>query len=492
MRGGIIAVIDEGAARLALCNLLHRLARRYHEAARAITTDHLKPLFERWSETRASLAAATGLEPAEDDALAAAETADVAARVTAGRNALVELIRAGEAELRDTAEDARSAGIAADLLDRIDTSLAEVSDDLFRELGTLRATWEPAPVRYERSFGLDRATSGIPGLSQPQSRIFDLWYATNRRPIVQQDKVVGYGAERDAETHLGRCGVIIPQAHEIGSTGSPWWRRLSRGDDRLSIDSVEPAEPDDYWASLVDRVGAEAGPGDAVVFLHGYNVSFDGAALRAAQIGADLGLTGPMAFFSWPSRGRILSYAIDEAAIEASEAAITQFLVDVATRSTAARVHLVAHSMGNRGLLRAVNRIAGKAADRAAKPFGQIVLAAPDVDSDLFRDLAGAYGEVGTRTTLYVSAADLAIRCSRLFHGAARIGFTPPVAVIDGIDTVNVTNVDLTLLGHGYVASCRPVLGDMQQLLLNDLPPPQRAFLREIADGGTRHWEIAG
>lgn len=484
--------MDERAIRLALCNLLFRLARRYHEAARTITTDHLKPLFERWSEARAGLATATGLEPAMDPALAAADDTDVAFRVAAGRNALVELIRSGEAELRDTIEDARGAGVGGDLLDRIDTSLAGVNDDLFRELGTLRATWEPAPGRYERSFGLGRATSGIPGLTQPQSRVFDLWYGTNRRPLVQHDRIVGYGTERDHETHLGRCGVIIPQAHEIGSTGSRWWRRLSRGDDRLSIDSIEPMDKDAYWTSLIERIGQEAVPGDAVVFLHGYNVSFEGAAIRAAQIGADLGLSGPMAFFSWPSRGRILSYSFDEAAIEASEAAITRFLVDIATRSTAARVHLVAHSMGNRGLLRAVNRIANSAAEQAAKPFGQIVLAAPDVDSDLFRDLAGAYAAVGARTTLYVSAADFAIRCSRLFHGAARIGFTPPVAVLDGIDTVNVTNVDLTLLGHGYVANCRPVLGDMQQLLVNDLPPPQRSFLRQIETEGTRHWEIAG
>lgn len=484
--------MDERDIRLALCNLLSRLARRYNEAARIITADHLKPLFERWSQVRAGLVTVTGLEPAIDAALADADNTDVAYRVAAGRNALVELIRAGEAELRDTVEDARAAGIGTDLLDRIDASIAQVNEELLRELGTLRANREAVPKRYDRSFGLGRASSGIPSLAQPQSRVFDLWYGTNRRPIIHLDKAIGYGVERDRETYLGRCGVIIPQAHEIGSTGSRWWRRLSRGDDRLRIDNIEQMDRDAYWTSLAERIRQEAAPDDAVVFLHGYNVSFGGAAIRAAQIGADLGLSGPMAFFSWPSRGRILSYSVDEAAIAASEGAITQFLVDVATCSTAARVHLVAHSMGNRGLLRAVNRIANTAAERAAKPFGQIVLAAPDVDTDLFRDLAGAYSVVGARTTLYVSDADLAIRCSRRFHGASRIGFTPPVVVLDGIDTVNVANVDLTLLGHGYVANCRSVLGDIQQLLVNGLPPSQRSFLREIVSEGTRHWEIAG
>jgi hypothetical protein len=28
----------------------------------------------------------------------------------------------------------------------------------------------------------------------------------------------------------------------------------------------------------------------------------------------------------------------------------------------------------------------------------------------------------------------------------------PPTLVVPGIDTINVTNVDLTMLGHGYIA----------------------------------------
>jgi hypothetical protein len=34
----------------------------------------------------------------------------------------------------------------------------------------------------------------------------------------------------------------------------------------------------------------------------------------------------------------------------------------------------------------------------------------------------------------------------------------PHVLVVPGIDTVNVANVDLTRLGHGYIAEARSVL----------------------------------
>src|SRR5260370_26727034 len=65
----------------------------------------------------------------------------------------------------------------------------------------------------------------------------------------------------------------------------------------------------------------------ALVFLHGYNVSFEDAAIRAAQIGYDLKVPGPVAFFSWPSRGSLAAYPADEASIEASDQPIADFLV---------------------------------------------------------------------------------------------------------------------------------------------------------------------
>lgn len=198
-----------------------------------------------------------------------------------------------------------------------------------------------------------------------------------------------------------------------------------------------------------------------------------------------------MAFFSWPSHGRPIGYLADEATIEASENQITAFLEDFVGKAGARRVHLIAHSMGNRGLLRAVNRIASSAVARSGKPFGQIILAAPDVDRRTFKMLHEAYAAVAERTTLYVSGTDHAVRSSRGLHAMDRVGLTPPVTVLPNIDTISVTKVDLSFLGHGYVAGCRPVLTDMHQVLVSDIEPARRAGLSALStpDGG--YWEIA-
>jgi esterase/lipase superfamily enzyme len=341
-------------------------------------------------------------------------------------------------------------------------------------------------------------TRGIPvAAPQPVPEVdkaeYTVWYGTNRRANDPNDAGKGYSTQRDNVVHYGSCRVFIPQSHKIGSIGSPWWKRLlTMTDDRLRLLATDELQQSDYWNGIAAQLAAiTAAERCALVFVHGYNVSFQEAALRAAQIGLDLSVKGAMAFFGWPSQGSTRGYPADEATIEASEGVIADFMTDFAERSGATAVHIIAHSMGNRGLLRAVNRIAAKAQRRSGKPFGQVILAAADVDADVFRQLSAAYAEVASRTTLYVSKRDLAVEASRWLHSFPRAGLMPPTLVLPGIDTINVTNVDLTMLGHGYVAEARDVLTDMHALITHGAPPNERFGLREAKnEEGERYWLI--
>jgi esterase/lipase superfamily enzyme len=350
-----------------------------------------------------------------------------------------------------------------------------------------------------------RASSSPPKKAEPWADAFEIrdmttsakvragyvvWYGTNRKRSSAEGAPLAYSEERGDVT-WGRCQMFVPESHKMGSIGSPWWRRLVIGDDRVRLLDAVALKEDDYWTAIQAHLAA-VGADDrtAVVFIHGYNVSFEGAARRAAQIGFDLSVRGAMAFFSWPSQGQLSGYLPDGAAIEASEVAIADFLVGFATRTGAKSVHVIAHSMGNRGLLRAVNRIVSVAGASGAAMFKQIVLAAPDVDAGVFRSLCSAYGSVGHRTTLYVSDKDLAVETSTWVHDFARAGFSPPVFIAPGIDTVNVTNVDVSRLGHGYVAEARDVLMDIYRLFADDAEPSRRN-LAELADGsGSKYWEF--
>ena len=214
-----------------------------------------------------------------------------------------------------------------------------------------------------------------------------LWFGTLRKPKDPRNLARGFGNNKDKEINLGTCEVAVPQRREVGTIGSWFWYRwITWNDDRIKLykNSIALVDHSDYWESLRQATSLlEDGKKHALIFIHGYNVSFRDAARRTAQIVTDLPLPGPAAFFSWPSRGHVFGYAADGESIKYSVDYISQFLIDFVKKSGAERIHLVAHSMGNRGLLHAMKEVTDRLDQ--SQPFDQLFLAAPDVDVDIFR-----------------------------------------------------------------------------------------------------------
>jgi esterase/lipase superfamily enzyme len=159
--------------------------------------------------------------------------------------------------------------------------------------------------------------------------VYPVWFGINRQPAAGG----GFTGERDDRVTLGRVEVFVPEAHRFGETGNAFWRRLLRfdlRDDRLRLQRVQNQDRDGFYSEIHQAMSAARESGEtphALVFLHGFNVTFADAAIRAAQIGYDLKVPGATAFFSWPSRGSVAAYPADEASIEASEQPITDFLM---------------------------------------------------------------------------------------------------------------------------------------------------------------------
>jgi esterase/lipase superfamily enzyme len=324
-------------------------------------------------------------------------------------------------------------------------------------------------------------------------RTVGVWYGTDRAPVRDAaGRLTGYSAERDHRLHLGRCDVEIPTAHAFGSIGSSWLKRFfTQVDDRVSLEGVAELDEATYWGAIREALERRAGDERAaLVFIHGFRVSFEAAARQAAQIGFDLKVPGVMAFYSWPSQGRLLDYLADEATIRVSAPYIQTFLDDFAGRSGATRLDILAHSMGNRGLVEALGRLAEAPAGAGRAAIGQVFHAAPDIDADEFRRLAGAYARRTRRTTLYASPEDVAVGASRFLHRFDRAGFTPPVTVVDGVDTVEVLDIDPTLLGHGYFAEAEALLYDINALLRNDAAPGERVHIEEAHEAGATYWRL--
>ena len=310
---------------------------------------------------------------------------------------------------------------------------------------------------------------------------YPVYFATNRSAQHRNGGFVGFTSRRSDIVTRGRCQVWVPRNRGFGTLGTPWWQRWARlqfEDDKIRLLATDVLDSEQNRAMLRETMAVEQGTKHGLIFLHGYCTSFEDAALRAAQLGSDLEVPGATAFFSWPSQGRFAGYPADGAAIEASEQAISEFLGMFAEESGADVVHIVAHSMGNRGLLRAFQRLL---LQQSRARFGQVFLASPDVDRKLFLDSSQIYQRLSTRTTLYVSPVDRAVQTSRWLHGADRVGFVPPITVVPNIDTISVPDVDSDALGHSSFAG-QALLRDIFDLLRHDTSPSERQRL--VQQGG--------
>jgi esterase/lipase superfamily enzyme len=298
-----------------------------------------------------------------------------------------------------------------------------------------------------------------------------------------------FGPRRDAATsvHYGYCDVSIPPSHTVGELESAW---IGPADEtqHVILQATEELTESQFFNTLKERLEILKLPQQSCfVFIHGFNVSFENAARRTAQIHYDLKFQGVPIFFSWPSRASIRHYFSDRNEIELARYLIKQFLVDVAERTDAARIHVIAHSMGADATSRAIAELGER-----GKMFDQIILAAPDIDRDVFRtQLAPRLAAAANRTTMYCSQQDFALLASKTFNDAPRAGDSSRgVLVAPGMDTIDASTIDTDLLGHSYYGDCMPLIEDLRQMIENRKPPGERKLKAWPVAENLNYWSF--
>ncbi|EMI54828.1 alpha/beta hydrolase [Rhodopirellula sallentina] len=304
---------------------------------------------------------------------------------------------------------------------------------------------------------------------------------------------VTYTGDRGKLTR-GVCRVTVPKSHTPGTVERPSLLKFEVSEDQakhIVLTSVDELPVDAFEQRLKTEI-AEADQPDLLVFIHGYNVDFESAVLRTAQIAVDLPFEGVPVCYSWPSQGTLIGYPVDENNAAWTVGHLKEFLNELVDRSGAKSIHVVAHSMGNRAMTAAMQQMA--LARQGSEPiFDRVVLAAPDVDADLFRkDLAGALTQIAEQVTLYASSDDQALVASKAVHGYPRAGETGEfLVVVPGVDTIDVSGIDLSLLGHSYYGDSEAILRDLYEVLLSRLPAYKRSSLISRAYESQVYWQLA-
>jgi esterase/lipase superfamily enzyme len=318
-----------------------------------------------------------------------------------------------------------------------------------------------------------------------------VFYGTNRAPSKDPTPAAYYGTAR-GDLQYGYLDVTIPRIHQEAQLETqPRWVEYTFAADQAAmraqyvlLDKIVPLATPEFVRALHQQI-SDSRLKEVFVFVHGYNNTFEDAARRTAQMAYDLDFDGTPMLYSWPSQGSTTAYAVDEAAVQISGRKMADFLETVVAQSGAQRIHLIAHSMGNRALIEALQTyLAKRAPENRQHIFGQIVFTAPDVDRDYFTDAIQSLTGAAERVTLYASDNDYAIRSSQFFHGAPRAGTAGDVIVkLAGLDSIDMSAVPADALGHSYFAANSGAIYDMFRLLWRGDPPPQRCGMSNRKSG---------
>lgn len=322
----------------------------------------------------------------------------------------------------------------------------------------------------------------------------NIYYATDREVTGKTRPARMFGSRAGTELTYGMAEVTIPRTHRPGALEAPSIWKLEFSEDpakHVMLQSVSQIDEDSFFGAMQNDL-AKSGASDAFVFVHGYNVAFDAAAKRTAQLARDMNFQGLPVLYSWPSKGATVGYISDTAVVRLSGRRLTDFLEDLVSKSGATTIHLIAHSMGNRAMTDALELMALRRAPVEEPIFDQVIFAAPDVDQGLFAEMVSTIRPLAKRLTLYASNQDWALEASRKLHGnRPRAGQGGENALVhDGIDTIDMSDLGNDMLAHSYVANEQSAILDMSMLFWRSLSPEKRCGLkRKSTDAERQVWK---
>lgn len=241
--------------------------------------------------------------------------------------------------------------------------------------------------------------------------------ATNREPDAKHPG--NFDTARSARLAFARYNISIPPNHKPTAIE---WATSRRVDPATSFATLEyaPLSPEAFarHPAEADNGTDGADSGDRViVFVHGYNTNYSESVLRMAQLMADNPFPGRAILFAWPSDGRLSGYVADKDAATYSRDHLAQLLELLADNPRYREISLAAHSMGCWLAMESLRqlRLTGRAA--VLQRLDNVLLAAPDIDLDVFRAQAEAVGPLDPPLTVLVSPDDRALQFSNRLGG---------------------------------------------------------------------------
>ena len=251
-----------------------------------------------------------------------------------------------------------------------------------------------------------------------------------------------FNGDRANATDYAEITVSIPPNHKQGEIE---WATTPPGDPNVDfvVRDEKYLDGDRAFVQALNAQLALRPPGSRNVFLfiHGFNTMFAEALYRGAQLAHDSKAPGVPVLFTWASRGKATAYVYDLNSATAARDGLEHTL-RLLLRSNAEKVNVLAHSMGNWVTVEAFRQIRISGDLPPANKIGTIVLAAPDIDIDVFKSQLRRFGKPQKPFYVVLSQDDRALFLSRtIAGGVTRVGDSADTSELAALGA---TVIDLT------------------------------------------------
>lgn len=288
------------------------------------------------------------------------------------------------------------------------------------------------------------------GVDNPETPVLQTKVGTEHKVFIattrQASEVVGalYGSARAPELGMASVDVHIPPNHIAGELERP---KHLPPDPNTEFAVVSPGiyANDAAFIAGINRELAKRPKSkrDILVFIHGYNTTTSDAILRIGQFVEDTGYEGVPVLFTWASAGQLTKYVYDMNSALSARPKFAQ-LAAILSKTNASGFDVFAHSMGTlltmEGMLQ--SDLQGKLGKQGK--LKSVILAAPDIDIDLFKSQLAQLKHGKDKIYVLVSKDDSALRVSRILSGGVdRTGQANAAEVASfGVNVIDLSAID--------------------------------------------------
>lgn len=260
------------------------------------------------------------------------------------------------------------------------------------------------------------------------------------------DAAVGTGARLSLQM------LSVPPGHEPGKVERPAFGSEDP-DKHFALASFRALDESALFAELASHLSGRIGPNrDVLLYVHGFNTSYDEARFRLAQIVADARFGGVPVLYTWPAHGSLLDYGAAKESATIARDALSRLLHRLSEVPDIGRVHILAHSMGAWLAMEALRENAISGSPDLNGKLGSVMLAAPDIDLDVFRQQLARLNP--SHVFVLTAANDRALSLSRTLAGdRPRLGALDPNEPKDraALEELGVRAYDLSAESTGFI-----------------------------------------